>query len=102
VPLELADMPLAVAEWQRLAPVLRRQQQITEGDRNALIAGCLEWAKYIEAVKSSARDGAVLRGSRGRLRLNPQTSIAQKSLAALSRLWIPSANLMSRRCLCSE
>ena len=84
VPVELAGIPLAESEWHRLAPILRRQRQIVESDRSALIAACLEWAKYITAVKSLAVDGAVLRG---RLRLNPQTAIAQKSLAALSRLW---------------
>lgn len=50
VPTELETYPAAVEEWTRLAPMLRRCKQITHADRAALMALCLEWARYLEFV----------------------------------------------------
>jgi P27 family predicted phage terminase small subunit len=87
VPPVLADCPAAAAEWRRLVPVMRQQRTLAETDRAALIALCLEWSRYLAAATHLARDGATVRGSRGRVRLAPDLAIANKALAACTRLW---------------
>jgi P27 family predicted phage terminase small subunit len=86
-PSELADHPTAIAEWTRLAPMLRRCRQITEADRGALIALCLEWARYIDATKKIATLGLVVRAPSGYPMTNPYLSIATRALAGCNKLW---------------
>ena len=50
-PLELADHPDAIAEWSRLAPMLRQAGQVTLADRATLVACCLEWDRYLVALR---------------------------------------------------
>ena len=49
IPPELDGNTVAIREWIRLVPMLRACKQITEADRSALIALCLEWSRYIAA-----------------------------------------------------
>jgi P27 family predicted phage terminase small subunit len=56
LPAELEGDARAVREWQRLAPILIEARQITEADRSALIAYCLEWSRYIKASRNAARE----------------------------------------------
>ena len=86
-PAELADQPLAIAEWQRLAPMLRRARQVTEADRSALLAVCLEWARYIDATRKVAQLGLVVKAPSGYPMVNPYLSIATKALQGCNKLW---------------
>lgn len=84
-PTELADSPVASAEWRRLAPMLRRCRQVTEADRAALIALCIEWDRYLEAKKAAYP--RVVRAPSGYAMPNPWLAIQHKALAACCKLW---------------
>lgn len=86
-PPELDGHAVAIAEWQRLAPLLRRARQVTEVDRSALVALCLEWARYIEATKKTLALGLVVKAPSGYPMTNPYLSIATKALAGCAKLW---------------
>lgn len=86
-PPELADDPVAAAEWTRLAPMLRRCRQITEADRSALVALCLEWARYLDATRRVRRNGLVVVSPNGYPMPNPYLSIATKALVGCNKLW---------------
>lgn len=86
-PAELASRPDARAEWLRLAPMLRRCRQITEADRSALLALCLEWARYLEATRQVALLGLVVKAPSGYPITNPYLPIATKALSACNKLW---------------
>jgi len=86
-PAELVDAPLALAEWQRLAPLLVQARQITNADRAALLALCLEWARYLDATAKVRTAGLVVSTPNGYPIPNPYLSIATKALAGCARLW---------------
>jgi P27 family predicted phage terminase small subunit len=86
-PPELDGETVAAAEWRRLAPMLRQARQITEADRSALIAACLEWGRYIDATKKTQTLGPVVTGPNGYPMTNPFLSIAARALAACNKLW---------------
>lgn len=84
-PAELVNIPDALAEWNRLAPMLKRIRQITEADRAALLAVCIEWARYLEAkAKAFPR---VVSSPKGYPMPNPWLSIQTKALQACMKLW---------------
>lgn len=87
VPREIAAVPVAVAEWQRLAPVLREGGHVTDADRAALIALCLEWARYLQASDRVAASGLIVQTPNGYPIANPYLGVATKALAACARLW---------------
>jgi len=86
-PRELAGNVEAIAEWTRLAPMLRVARQVTEADRAALIALCLEWSRYLEATKHVAEKGMVIAAPSGYPVMNPYLPIATKALSGCNRLW---------------
>jgi len=86
-PAELTDHPLALAEWMRLAPMLAKARQITDADRAALLALCLEWARYLDATAKAKTSGLVVQTPNGYPIPNPYLSIATKALAGCQRLW---------------
>jgi P27 family predicted phage terminase small subunit len=86
-PAELAGNLRAQAEWVRLAPMLRTARQITEADRGALLALCLEWARYLEAMSHVATLGMVVKAPSGYPITNPYLAIATKALANCNKLW---------------
>lgn len=83
----LTEHAAAVAEWERLAPLLRRAKHVTEADWSALVALCLEWARYLEATKLIKVAGLVVRSPAGYPMPNPYLSIATRALANCNRLW---------------
>lgn len=87
VPAELTGQPAAIAEWERLAPMLQKCQQITEADRAALLALCLEWARYLFATERVRTMGMLVKAPSGYPIVNPYLSIATKALAGCSKLW---------------
>jgi P27 family predicted phage terminase small subunit len=84
-PPELADNPDALAEWAHLAPQLRAARQVTDVDRSALLALCIEWSLYLEArTKAHPR---VVAAPSGYAMPNPWLSVKNRALAACLKLW---------------
>jgi P27 family predicted phage terminase small subunit len=83
----LTNHPVARAEWMRLAPLLRKAGQITEADRSALVALCIEWDRYLDAMTRVQTLGLVVTTKTGYPMTNPYLSIATKALAGCNRLW---------------
>ena len=82
------DTPAARAEWDRLVPMLRQCRQITSADRGALVALCLEWSRYLEAMREVRTLGLIIKASRsGYLMPNPYLSIGSKALSNCQKLW---------------
>lgn len=77
----------ARAEWGRLAPLLRKAGQITEADRSALLALCLEWDRYLDAMARVRTHGLVVTTKTGHPMTNPYLSIATRALASCNKLW---------------
>jgi P27 family predicted phage terminase small subunit len=86
-PAELDEAPIAQAEWRRLAPLLRKARHVSATDRTALIAACLEWSEYLEAMSKVRALGRVVRTPQGYPMTNPYRTIATKALAACNKLW---------------
>jgi|TARA_R110000824_G_scaffold146487_4_gene315331 P27 family predicted phage terminase small subunit len=86
-PDELTQDAAATKEWLRLAPILRKSRQISESDRSALIAVCLEWSKYCEAMGIVRMSSMIIKTSSGYRQINPYLSVATKSLSNLNKLW---------------
>ncbi len=78
--------PIARAEWQRVAPMLRRVGVLTEADRDALTLYCQTWITWKDAIEHVRKDGLVV-ARRGKLpRQNPYLQIAERASAQLRRL----------------
>lgn len=86
-PAELLDNPAAAKEWERLVPMLRRARQVTEADRAALIAVCVEWARYLDAQRKIRTLGLVVKAPSGYPMVNPYLSISSRALTTCTRLW---------------
>ena len=79
--------PRAQAEWTRLAPLLRRSRQVGATDRTALMAVCIEWARYLDAMAKVTQLGVVVTTPAGYPMTNPYLSVATRALAACTKLW---------------
>jgi P27 family predicted phage terminase small subunit len=79
--------PGAQEEWKRLAPLLRRAHQVGPTDRTVLMAVCIEWARYLEAMAKVQKLGPVVTTPNGYPMTNPHLSIATRALAACTKLW---------------
>jgi P27 family predicted phage terminase small subunit len=86
-PAELDGHVAAGAEWRRLAPLLLRARVVTDADRGALVALCLEWDRYLQATEEIRVKGMVIAAPSGYPMVNPYCSIASRALAACNRLW---------------
>lgn len=86
-PAELVGDARATTEWQRLAPLLRIARQVTEADRTALVALCLEWSRYLEAMTKVQQAGMVVKAPSGYPIQNPYLAIATKALSGCQKLW---------------
>lgn len=86
VPQEIAGNAEAVREWRRLAPMLQTIRQVTEADRAALIALCVEWSRYLEATKN-AKPRILIASRSGYKMPNPWLAIQRQALASCLKLW---------------
>lgn len=86
-PPALGDDELAVAEWRRLAPMLRQCRQITEADRSSLVALCIEWSRYLKAMTTVRAEGFIVKAPSGYPITSPYLSVANRALANCGRLW---------------
>lgn len=87
LPVELEGNEIAQREWKRLAPMLQLCRQVTEADLSALLAVCLEWARYLDATRKVRELGMVVKAPSGYPIVNPYLSIATKALAGCNKLW---------------
>lgn len=87
LPAELANDVRATAEWKRLAPMLLRVRLVTDADRGALIALCVEWSRYVEATSKIAALGMIVKAPSGYPMQNPYLPIATRALAGCTKLW---------------
>jgi len=87
-PAELADDPVATAEWTRLLPLLMTSHTVTEGDRGSLLALCQQWSRYLEANGKVAVSGMVVRSPSGYPMPNPYIGIANRALSNCVKLWV--------------
>ena len=85
-PPELRGDRRAQAEWRRVAPLLRGCGLITQGDRGAVIALCLEWSTYLGARWQIQRHGIAPRVD-GIPRTSPYVAIASDALKHCQRQW---------------
>ena len=87
-PPDALESATARAEWCRLVPMLRECRQITAADRGALVALCIEYARYIDAMAEvKARGVVVPAATSGYLMPNPFLSVATKALTNCMKLW---------------
>jgi len=86
-PEELSADLVASAEWQRLAPILRKSKVVTQGDRGALLSLCQQWSRYLEANRSVSTAGMVVRSPSGYPMPNPYIAIANRALSMCVKLW---------------
>jgi P27 family predicted phage terminase small subunit len=85
-PPEMTRDKVAIAEWGRVVPILRRVGLVSELERGALIALCQQWSRYVAAQVDIRKKGPVLDGEHGPM-LNPSITIADKSLTHCLKLW---------------
>jgi P27 family predicted phage terminase small subunit len=86
-PLELEGDPVAIAEWSRVVPMLRRIGLVSEAERSTLIALCQQWSRYLEAQKEIREHGAIDPGGDHGPVMNPNVAVADKSLGHCLKLW---------------
>jgi P27 family predicted phage terminase small subunit len=87
-PSELNHDPVARSEWERLAPLLRQCGLVSSADRNALLALCQQWARYLDAHDKVVALGMVVKASDGSPMRNPFWPIANDALSHCRQLWV--------------
>lgn len=83
-PIELS--PTALAEWQRITPILDRSRVLTEADGAALAIYCETFAEWIDATRRVRRQGMLLPTAAGGLKVNPLAAVAAKARTDAARL----------------
>ena len=86
-PQELEDDPIAIAEWVRVVPMMRKIGLVSEAERGSLIALCQQWSRYLDAQGQLRALGSVITSERGPI-VNPYLAIADKSLHHCLKLWV--------------
>jgi P27 family predicted phage terminase small subunit len=86
-PSELNGDTVAVGEWVRVVPLLRRAGVISEAERSPLIAMCQQWSRYVAAHHTVRTIGPVIDGDDGPI-VSPYVAIADKALTHCQKLWI--------------
>jgi len=86
-PTELNDNDRARAEWSRLAPLMRACGLVSQAERSALIALCIEWSAYLAAQDELKQARLLPKGKNGKYRLSPAIAIADRALSNCHRLW---------------
>lgn len=77
----------ALAEWDRITALLAESNCVTEFDRGALTAYCIEWARYIEANNKIRFGGTLLSEStKGTKMPHPLLRVSDRALANMLRI----------------
>src|SRR5438093_14589 len=77
-PIELTD-PVAIAEWTRVAPMLRKCGLVSETERTALTALCQQWSRYLEAQGKIQQLGLIVKKPSGIPMVNPYLAVSDKA-----------------------
>jgi P27 family predicted phage terminase small subunit len=86
-PDELQGDALALSEWTRVVPMLRRIGLVSEAERSALIAMCQQWSRYL-AAQSHIRTHGMVVVADGKPILNPYLTVADRALGHCQKLWV--------------
>lgn len=70
----------ALAEWERITPMLERLGLVSEIDRAALTAYCLAWSRMLRARQHLATEGEVITTHTGASKPNPWVAIESESM----------------------
>jgi P27 family predicted phage terminase small subunit len=84
----------AKAEWRRVAPDLAACNVLTQADRAALAAYCVQWARWVDAEGKLNASGPVLKDpdeldaegrvtKRGKMYRNPYLGVANEALVLM-------------------
>jgi P27 family predicted phage terminase small subunit len=85
-PAELKGNARAIAEWRRVAPLLRLCGLVTQAERSALTSLCFEWSTYLDAQRKLRRSRLV-KDKNGVFQISPYVAIADRALSQCQRLW---------------
>jgi P27 family predicted phage terminase small subunit len=85
IPDEVRSDARALAEWERVAPMLRQSRVLTAADRGALIALCQQWSLYLDA--RSKVTSLVVTARSGYPMPNPYLGVSNKALTHCIKLW---------------
>lgn len=88
-PIELDGDQVAIDEWQRVIPMLRRAGVISVVEKSALIAMVQQWSRYIDAQKEIMENGSVIDGGEktGPI-VSPHVAVGDKALTHCLKLWV--------------
>jgi P27 family predicted phage terminase small subunit len=87
-PPELAGDTVALAEWARLAPMMRLCGLVSMSERTSLMALCQEWSQYVEAHGKVRTLGMIVKKGKHEIPMvNPYLTIADKALSNCLNLW---------------
>lgn len=86
-PAELDQDPDAIAEWTRVAPLLRQAGLVTQAELTALLALCQMWSRYIGAQRKVIAEGLCIETMKGVPIPNPYLLVADRALHHCHRLW---------------
>ena len=76
----------AVKKWRKLAGQLHRTGVLTDVDHDSLARYCVQYQRWIKAEKALAKDGEVVKTTKGNYVQNPWLAISNRSLAQLNQL----------------
>lgn len=86
-PIELEGDVLAIAEWVRVVPLLRRIGLVSESERAPLLAMCQQWSRYLDAQQQVRKRGMVVVAD-DRPIVNPYLAVSDRALKHLQKLWV--------------
>lgn len=86
-PDELTNDSRAIAEWERLVPMMRVSGLISTAERSTLIGLCKSWSTYLDAMGKVRKDGPVIPGKGAVPVINPWLKVADQALSQCTRLW---------------
>src|SRR5262245_36183961 len=75
-PPTIVDDPVALAEWQRLGPLLRNCGLASEAERASLVALCQQWSQYVDAHAKVRQLGMLVKTQDDRPMANPYVLLA--------------------------
>lgn len=87
-PSEIQDDKIAMNEWSRVVPALRRRKSILRLDRSALIAYCKTYSAWCAAEARIKLRGATAMTRTGYMMASPDVSISQNAVSAMMKFWI--------------
>jgi P27 family predicted phage terminase small subunit len=73
----------ALAEFNRVTPLLEKLGLLTQIDRSALVGYCQAWEDLLWAIRTLRKDGRVATAGNGTLIAHPAANIQKSAMAAM-------------------